>query len=75
MIWKFPVSGRSREHAEAAVAGHARWRRQSDEAIDERSGRRLPRLPILNDASRPLAGSDIGLAPGPGGERSETHLL
>jgi hypothetical protein len=35
-------------------------------ALDRRSGRRIPRLRILDNEGRPLAGHDIALAPGPG---------
>jgi len=35
-------------------------------ALDRRSGQRIPRLRILDDEGRPLAGCDIVLAPGPG---------
>jgi len=35
-------------------------------ALERRSGQRIPRLRILDDEGRPLAGCDIVLAPGPG---------
>jgi DNA-binding HxlR family transcriptional regulator len=35
-------------------------------ALDRNSGQRIPRLRILDDEGRPLAGCDIVLAPGPG---------
>jgi len=38
-------------------------------AVDRRSGRRIPRLRILDNEGRPLAGRDITLAPGPGASR------
>jgi DNA-binding HxlR family transcriptional regulator len=38
-------------------------------ALDRRSGRRIPRLRILDNEGRPLAGRDIALAPGPGASR------
>jgi len=38
-------------------------------AVDRRSGRRIPRLRILDNEGRPLAGRDIALAPGPGANR------
>ena len=38
-------------------------------ALDRRSGRRIPRLRMLDHEGRPLAGRDITLAPGPGASR------
>src|ERR1700682_2397954 len=37
--------------------------------LDRRSGRRIPRLRILDSESRPLAGRDMALAPGPGASK------
>jgi DNA-binding HxlR family transcriptional regulator len=37
--------------------------------LDRRSGRRIPRLRILDDEGRALAGRDIVLVPGPGATR------
>jgi hypothetical protein len=34
--------------------------------LDRHSGRRIPRLRILDSEGRPLAGRDMALAPGPG---------
>jgi hypothetical protein len=34
--------------------------------LDRRSGRRIPRLRILDGEGRPLAGHEMALAPGPG---------
>lgn len=34
--------------------------------LDRRTGRPIPRLRILNEEGRPLAGRDMVLAPGPG---------
>jgi len=38
-------------------------------ALDQRSGRRIPRLRILDNEGRPIAGRDIALAPGPGASK------
>jgi DNA-binding HxlR family transcriptional regulator len=38
-------------------------------ALDRRSGRRVPRLRILDNEGRPIAGPDIALAPGPGASK------
>jgi len=38
-------------------------------ALDRRSGRRIPRLRILDNEGRPIAGRDIALAPGPGASK------
>ncbi len=38
-------------------------------ALDRRSGRRIPRVRILDNESRPLAGRDMALAPGPGASK------
>ena len=38
-------------------------------ALDRRSGRRIPRLRMLDHEGRPLAGRDITLAPGSGASR------
>jgi hypothetical protein len=37
--------------------------------IDRRSGRRIPRLRLLDDEDRPLALRDIALVPGPGANK------
>jgi len=37
--------------------------------LDRRSGRRIPRLRILDNEGRPLAGRDMALAPGPGASK------
>jgi len=37
--------------------------------LDRRSGRRIPRLRIIDKQGRPLAGRDIALAPGPGASK------
>jgi DNA-binding HxlR family transcriptional regulator len=37
--------------------------------IDRRSGRRIPRLRLLDDEGRPLALRDIALVPGPGANK------
>ncbi len=38
-------------------------------ALDRRSGRRIPRLRILDNEGRSIAGRDIVLAPGPGASK------
>jgi hypothetical protein len=38
-------------------------------ALDRRSGRRIPRLRILDNEGRPIAGRDIALASGPGASK------
>jgi DNA-binding HxlR family transcriptional regulator len=37
--------------------------------LDRRSGRRIPRLRILDNEGRPLAGRDMAVAPGPGASK------
>ncbi len=37
--------------------------------LDRRSGRTIPRVRILDDEGRPLAGRDMALAPGPGASK------
>jgi hypothetical protein len=37
--------------------------------LDRRSRRRIPRLRILDNEGRPLAGRDLALAPGPGASK------
>lgn len=38
-------------------------------SLDRRSGRRIPRLRVLDNDGRPIAGRDIALAPGPGASK------
>ena len=37
--------------------------------LDRRSGRRIPRVRILDNEGRPLAGRDMALMPGPGASK------
>jgi hypothetical protein len=37
--------------------------------LDRRTGRRIPRLRILDEEGRPLAGRNMVLVPGPGGTK------
>ncbi len=43
--------------------------------LDRRSGRPIPRLRILDEQGGPLAGRDMVLAPGPGGEQADARPI